>query len=65
LKLKVEIDSAVLREKLSMIRKSTKLGTHQIMRLKNRDGVLVPDRCINEPDEWAVVYGRISITESL
>ena len=64
-KLKVEIDLAVLREKLSTIRKSTKLGTHQTMLLKNKDGVLVPDKWGDEPDEWAVVYGRISLTKAL
>ncbi len=64
-KLKVEIDPAVLREKLSVIRKTTRLGIHQTMLFNSKDGVLVPDRWSDEPDEWAVVYGRISISNAL
>jgi hypothetical protein len=63
--LKVEVDRAVLREKLSVIRKTTKLGMHQTMLFKSKDGVIVPNGWGDEPDKWAVVYGRISITKAL
>jgi len=63
--LQLKIDPAVLREKLSVIRKTTKLGMHQTMLFKSKDGVIIPNGWCNEPDEWAVVYGRISITKAL
>ena len=65
LKLKIEIDPAVLRERLAIIRKSTKLGTHRMMLFREKGAVLVPDKWSDEPDEWAVVYGRISMTAAL
>jgi hypothetical protein len=61
----VQIDAAVLDEKQALVRTSTKLGTHRVMLLKKKDGVLVLDKWSDQPDEWAVVYGRILITKAL
>src|SRR5579862_5764358 len=58
----VEIGPSALSDCISAVRKSTSLGTHRVMLLKSKDGVLVPDRWSDQPDEWGVAYGRILIT---
>ena len=64
-KSKVEVDQAILSERLSVVRKSTKLGTHRIVLFKGKNGVVVPDRWSDQPDEWTLAYGRILITKAL
>ena len=61
----VEINASTLSDNLSVLRKSTKLGTHRVMLLKNKDGVLVFEKWSDQPDEWGVAYGRIVITKGL
>lgn len=52
-----EIKSSALSESISAVRRSTSLGTHRVMLLKNKDGVLVPDRWSDQPmnGAWPMV----------
>ena len=35
------------------------------MLFKDKNGVVVPDRWSDQPDEWALAYGRILIRKAL
>ena len=52
-------------EKISVVHKSTKLGFHKVMLLKDENGVLVQDKWGQLPDEWGIVYGRFLFGKKL
>lgn len=61
----VEIKASSLRDSLSVLRKSTKLGTHRVMWFTNKEGTIVPDKWSDQADEWGIAYGRLVITKAL
>lgn len=61
----VEINTAALIDTLSLLRKSTKLGTHRVLVIPKKDGVQDQAKWSDQPDEWGMAYGRIVITKAL
>jgi hypothetical protein len=54
-----EFEQSVVAQKLLIVRKSTKLGTHQEPQFKADGHSIVYTQDAEVPNEWAIVYGRI------
>jgi hypothetical protein len=54
-----KLERSVVASKLSILRKTTTLGSHQEPQLKADGNSIVYSHTAEVPNEWAVVYGRI------
>jgi hypothetical protein len=54
-----KLERLVVATKLSIVRKTTKLGSHQEPQFKAEGRSIVYSNNAEAPNEWAVVYGRI------
>ena len=54
-----KLERSVVASKLSILRKTTKLGSHQALQFKADGHSIVYSHSAKVPHEWAVVYGRI------
>ncbi len=57
---KLQLEQSVLAAKLLAVRQTTKLGTHYEPYFKNDRNSIVYGGLTSRPNEWAVVYGRIT-----
>ena len=54
-----QIDQPTLTEKLSLIRKSTKLGLHKVALFKTEGRTITFSHFDDVKDEWGVAYGKV------
>jgi hypothetical protein len=54
-----KLNQAVVAAKLSVVRRTTRLGFHQEPRFKTEGRSITYSHTVTVPNEWAVVYGRI------
>ena len=54
-----KLERSVIATKLSILRKTTKVGSHQAPQFKADGRSIVYSHTAEVPNEWAVVYGRI------
>ena len=58
-------ERSVVAMKLSILRKTTKVGSHQEPQFKVGGRSIAYNHTAEVPNEWAVVYGRIVTVEDL